>query len=147
MSRIAAFAGLLVLAMSGRAGDPIENFRRLEFPPSGGENFEKGWKERVLADYAVINDADVKSLRTALDDDNPFVRAISAYALGVRGDNSSAEKLAGLVKNDKEYVVRIRALEALAMLKRKPEVFELAQKDRDPGVPFVAKLVSGQLKS
>ena len=27
------------------------------------------------------------------------------------------------------------------------EVFELAQKDRDPGVPFVAKLVVGQIKS
>jgi hypothetical protein len=29
----------------------------------------------------------------------------------------------------------------------KPEVIESALKDRDPGVPFVAKLVAGQLKS
>ena len=147
MRRIAALAGLFVLALSGWAGDPIEKYRRLEFPPSGGENFEKGWKERVAADYAVINDADLKSLRTALSDGNAFVRAIAAYALGVRGDKTSADALAELVKNDKEYVVRIRALEALAMLKMKPEVFELAKKDRDPGVPFVAKLVAGQLKS
>lgn len=147
MRRVFVLAGLLVLSVRGWAGEPIENYRKLEFPPSGGENFEKGWKERVAADYAVINDADLKSLRTALGDGNPFLRAIAAYALGVRGDKTSADALAGLVKNDKEYVVRIRALEALAMLKMKPEVFELAQKDRDPGVPFVAKLVVGQIKS
>jgi hypothetical protein len=147
MRRIAVLAGLLVLALTGWAGDPIEKYRKLEFPPSGGENFEKGWKERVLADYAVINDADLKSLRAALGDGNPFVRAIAAYALGVRGDKTSADALAELVKNDKEYVVRIRALEALAMLKMKPEIFASAKKDRDAGVPFVANLVAGQLKS
>ena len=147
MRRIAGLAALLVLALRGWAGEPIENYRKLKFPPSGGENFEKGWKERVLADYAVINDADLKSLRAALGDGNPFVRAIAAYALGVRGDKTSADALAELLKNDKEYVVRIRALEALGMLKMKPEVFELAKKDRDAGVPFVAKLVAGQLKS
>lgn len=147
MRRVAVLAGLLVLALRGWAGEPIENYRKLEFPPSGAENFEKGWKERVAADYAVINDADLKSLRTALGDRDPFVRAIAAYALGVRGDKTSADALAELVKNDKEYVVRMRALEALAMLKVKPEVFELALRDRDPGVPFVAKLVVGQIKS
>src|SRR5262245_26814334 len=147
MRGIAVLAGLLVLALRGWAGEPIENYRKLEFPHSGGENFEKGWKERVLADYAVINHADLKSLRAALGDGNPFVRAIAAYALGVRGDKTSADALAELVKNDKEYVVRIRAIEALAMLKMKPEVIESAKKDRDPGVPFVAKLVAGQLTS
>ena len=55
--------------------------------------------------------------------------------------------LAELVNNDKEYVVRIRAVEALALLKMKPKVIEAAMKDRDPGVPWVAKLVAGQLKS
>src|SRR5262245_8816176 len=147
MRGIAVLAGLLVLALRGWAGEPIENYRKLEFPHSGGENFEKGWKERVLADYAVINDADLNSLRAALGDDNPFVRAIAAYSLGVRGDKTSADALAELVKNDKEYVVRIRALEALALLKMKPEVFELAQNDRDPGVPFPANHLAGQIKS
>jgi len=128
------------------AGDPIENYRRLEFPPTN-ENFDKGWKDRVAADYAVVNDADLRTLRTALSDGDPFVRAIAAYTLGVRGDKTAADALAELVKNDKEYVVRIRALEALALLKMKSEVFELAKKDRDPGVPFVAKLVAGQVKS
>jgi hypothetical protein len=101
----------------------------------------------VAADYDVINSADLTSLRAALNDDNPFVRAIAAYALGVRRDEASADALADLVKNDKEYVVRIRAVEALALLKMKAEVIESALKDRDPGVPFVAKLVAGQLKS
>jgi hypothetical protein len=101
----------------------------------------------VAADYDVINSADLTSLRAALKDGDPFVRAIAAYALGVRRDCTSADALAELVKNDKKYVVRIRAVEALALLKMKPEVIESAQKDRDPGVPWVAKLVAGQLKS
>ena len=142
-------ACLLLLAPASRSAEPlspIESYRRLEFPPKD-ENFEKGWKDRVAADYDVINSADLTSLRAALKDGDPFVRAIAAYALGVRRDRNSADALAGLVKNDEEYVVRIRAVEALALLKMKPEVIESAQKDRDPGVPWVAKLVAGQLNS
>jgi hypothetical protein len=116
----------------------------LEFPPKD-ENFEMGWKDRVAADYDVINLADLPSLRAALTDRNPFVRAIAAYALGVRRDSTSADSLAELATNDKEYVVRIRAVEALALLKMKPDVIELAKKDLDPGVPFVARLVAGQV--
>jgi hypothetical protein len=142
-------ACLLIQAPTSRSEEPqspIENYRRLEFPPKE-ENFEKGWKDRVAADYDVINSAELTSLRAALKDGDPFVRAIAAYALGVRNDKISADALAELVKNDKEYVVRIRAVEALALLKMKPEVIESALQDPDPGVPFVAKLVAGQLKS
>jgi len=149
MKRTVLTACLLLLVPPSRSAEPlspIENYRRLEFPPND-ENFEKGWKDRVAADYDVINSADLTSLRAALKDGDPFVRAIAAYALGVRSDRTSADALAELVKNDKEYVVRIRAVEALALLKMKPEVIESALKDRDPGVPFVAKLVAGQLKS
>ena len=142
-------ACLLLQAPTSRSAEPlspIENYRRLEFPPNE-ENFEEGWKDRVAADYDVINSADLTSLRAGLKDGDPFVRAIAAYALGVRKDEASAAALAELVKNDKEYVVRIRAVEALALLKMKPEVIEAALKDRDAGVPFVARLVAGQLKS
>jgi len=143
---IACLLLTLPVSQSAEPPSPIENYRRLEFPPSE-ENFEKGWKDRVAADYDVINTADLTSLREALKDDNPFVRAIAAYALGVRKDESSADALAELVKNDKEYVVRIRAVEALALLKMKAEVIESALKDPDPGVPYVAKLVAGEIKS
>jgi hypothetical protein len=142
-------AGWLVLPPTSRSAEPlspIESYRRLEFPPKD-ENFDKGWKDRVAADYDVINSAELPALRAALKDGDPFVRAIAAYALGVRSDRTSADALAELVKNDKEFVVRVRAVEALALLKLKPEVIESALKDRDPGVPFVAKLVAGQLKS
>ena len=142
-------ACLLLTAPASRSAEPlspIENYRRLEFPPND-KNFEMGWKDRVAADYEVINSADLASLRAALKDGDPFVRAIAAYALGVRKDESSADALAELVKNDKEYVVRIRAIEALALLKMKAEVIEEALKDDDPGVPFVAKLVAGQITS
>ena len=149
MKRTVLTACLLLVAPTSRSAEPpspIERYRKLEFPPKD-ENFEKGWKDRVAADYDVINSADLTSLRAALKDGDPFVRAIAAYALGVRRDKTSADALAELVKNDKEYVVRIRAVEALALLKMKPEVIESAKKDRDPGVPWVAKLVAGQLKS
>src|SRR5262245_41083303 len=142
-------AGLLLQAPASRSAEPlspIENYRKLEFPPSD-ENFERGWKERVAADYDVINSADLPSLRAALKDGDPFVRAIAAYALGVRNDKTSADALAELVKSDKEYVVRIRAVEALSLLKMKGEVIESALKDEDPGVPYVARLVAGQLAS
>lgn len=149
MNRILALGCLFSLAAFGRGGDPpspIEKYRSLKYPPTEA-NFELGWKERVAADYEVINSADLPSLRAALKDASPFVRAITAYALGVRGDKDSADSLAELVRTDKDYVVRIRAIEALGLLKMKPEIFETARKDRDPGVPFVAKLVAGKLKS
>ncbi|HMC10619.1 MAG TPA: HEAT repeat domain-containing protein [Pirellulaceae bacterium] len=142
-------ACLLLQAPTSQSAEPlspIEKYQRLAFPPKE-ENFEEGWKDRVAADYDVINSADLTSLRAALQDDDPFVRAIAAYALGVRSDRTSADAIAELVKNDKEYVVRIRAVEALALLKMKPEVIEASLKDREPGVPFVAKLVAGQLQS
>ena len=149
MNRTVLIACLLLLAPTTQSAEPlspIESYRRLEFPPKD-ENFDKGWQDRVAADYDVINSADLTALRAALKDGDPFVRAIAAYALGVRSDKASADALAELVKNDKEYVVRIRAIEALALLKMEPEVIELAKKDPDPGVPFVAKLVAGQIKS
>lgn len=149
MKRTVLFACLVLLATTSHSAEPlspIDAYRKLEFLPKD-ENFEKGWKDRVAADYAVINSADLPALRAALKDDDRFVRAISAYALGVRGDKASADAIAELVKSDKEYVVRIRAVEALGLLKMKPEVIEAAKKDLDPGVPFVAKLVDGQLTS
>ena len=39
------------------------------------------------------------------------MRAIAARALGILGDSDSADALAELVKADKEYLVRIRAVE------------------------------------
>ena len=150
MNRITVLTCLLVLASQNQAQDKpssaIEHYRKLEFPPKD-ENFEKGWKERVAAEFDIINGADLKSLRAALKDGDAYVRAIAAHSLGVLGDKTAADALAALVKNDKEYVVRIRAVEALAFLKMKPEVIEAAKKDRDPGVTWVAKIVAGQLKS
>lgn len=149
MKRSVLFACLLLLASTSHSAEPvspIEAYRKLEFLPKD-ENFDKGWKDRVAADYAVINSAELPALRAGLKDDERFVRAICAYALGVRGDKASADAIAELVKNDKEYVVRIRAVEALGLLKLKPEVIEASKKDLDPGVPFVAKLVEGEVKS
>ncbi len=141
--------GLFLLPLAGRTQppqSPIEKYRQLEFPPKD-ENFEKGWKDRVECEFAVMNAADLKSLRAALKDQDPFVRSIAARALGIRTDKDSAEALADLVKTDPEYMVRIRAVEALGFLKMKPEVIELAKKDRDAGVQWTAKIAAGQLQS
>ena len=145
---IIALVGLFLLPSAGWAQptSPLEKYRKLECLPKD-ENFAKGWQERVALEYEIINTADLKTLRIALKDEDPFVRAIAARALGILGDKDSADALAELVKADKQYLVRIRAVESLGYLKMKPEVIESALKDRDPGVPWVAKLVAGQLKS
>jgi len=102
-------AGLLLLPHTGWAQptSPLETYRRLEYPPKD-ENFAKGWQERVALEYEIINAADRKALRSALKDEDPFVRAIAARALGILGDKDSADALAELVKADKEYFVRLR---------------------------------------
>jgi hypothetical protein len=141
-------AGLLLLPCAGWAqpNSPLEQYRRLQYPPKD-ENFAKGWQERVALEYEIINAADLKTLRSALKDEDPFVRAIAARALGILGDKDSADALAELAKADKEYLVRIRAVESLGYLKLKPEVIQLAMNDRDLGVSWVAKLAAEQLKS
>jgi hypothetical protein len=143
-----ALAGLLLLPYAGwtQPTSPLEKYRKLEFPPKD-ENFAKGWQERVALEYEIINAGDLKVLRIALKDEDPFVRAVAARALGILGDKDSAEALAELVKADKEYLVRIRAVESLGYLKMKSEVIQLAMKDRDGGVSWVAKLAADQLKS
>src|SRR5262249_39947218 len=98
-------------------------------------------------EYEIINSADLKTLRSALKDENPFVRSIAARALGILGDKDSADALAELVKADPQEMVRMRAVEALGLLKLKPEVIELARKDRDAGVQWEAMMAAGQLKS
>jgi hypothetical protein len=145
---IMALAGLVLLPSAGWAQptSPLERYRRLAYPPKE-ENFAKGWQERVALEYEVINAADLKALRSALKDEDPFVRAIAARALGILGDKDSADALAELVKADKEYFVRLRAVESLGYLKMKPDLIRLAMKDRDGGVSWVAKLAADQLKS
>lgn len=142
-------AVLLVLTRTSwaqPASSPLEKYRNLEFPPKA-ENFAKGWQDRVVLEYEIINAADLPSLRAALKDKNPFVRAIAARALGILADKASADALAGLAQNDPEYMVRIRAVESLGYLKMKPDVIEQAKKDRDLGVGWTAGIVAGQIKS
>ncbi|MCI0685360.1 MAG: HEAT repeat domain-containing protein [Gemmataceae bacterium] len=137
-------AGFVAAAVTGWAQppSPLEKYRTLEFPPVV-ENFDKGWKDRVALEYEIINAADLKSLRAALKDDNAFVRSMAARALGILGDKASADALADLVQSDPEYMVRIRAVDALGFLKMRPEAIELAKKDRDAGVQWAARIAAG----
>jgi hypothetical protein len=146
---VVVLAGLVVLLPTGRTQhrpSPLEQYRKLAFPPAD-ENFEKGWQDRVALELEVVNREDLKPLREALKDKSPFVRSVAARALGIRGDRASANALAELVKADPEYMVRIRAVESLALLKVRPEVIELARKDRQAGVQWAAVLAAGQVKS
>ena len=150
MTRIvAALTALLVLpptSWAQPAPSPLEEYRNLAFPAKE-ENFDKGWQERVVLEYEIINAAEAGSLRTALKDKDGFVRSMAARALGIRGDKDSAEALAGLVKSDPEYMVRIRAVESLAYLRMKRDVIELAKKDKHGGVTWTADLAARQLDS
>jgi len=129
-----------------RNASPLERYRKLEFPPKDA-NFDKGWKDRVVLEFEIINGADLRTLRAALKDENSFVRAVAARALGILGDKQSADALAELAKGDPEYFVRIRAVESLGYLKMKSEAIEAAKKDRQGGVRWVAVMAEGQLKS
>jgi HEAT repeat protein len=145
-----ATAACLLLPLAIAAADapsaPLDRFRKLEFSPAE-ENFEKGWRERVAAEFDVVNDAKLDDLRAALKDENLFVRSIAARTLGIRGDKESAAALAELVKSDPEHVVRIRAVEALGLLKLHPEAIELARKDAHLAVQWSANLAARQLDS
>jgi len=142
-------AGLHVpLAVIGAQplSSPLERYRKLEFPPSE-ENFDKGWKDRVALEFQVVNAADLGTLRTALKDPDPLVRSMAARTLGIRGDKDSAESLAELVKSDSEYMVRIRAVEALGHLKMRAEAIDLAKKDAHLAVQWAADTAARQIKS
>ena len=139
---------VLTATSPGRAQppSPLESYRNLKHLPTK-ENVNKGWQERILVEFEVVNSATLGELRAGLKDKNPFVRSIAARALGVRGDKDSADALAALVKVDPEGMVRIRAVDALGLLKLKPEAIELAQKDSSDGVRWVAKIAAGQVKA
>ena len=141
-------AGLLVVSQHGwtEPPSPLDKYRNLKYRPTM-ENFNKGWEERVLVEFEIVNSADLGALRAGLKDQNSFVRSIAARALGIRGDKASADALAELVKTDPEYMVRARAVESLGLLKMKPETIELAKKDSNSGVQWVARMAAGQIRS
>jgi hypothetical protein len=142
-------ASLLVPLATARAQaptSPLERYRKLEFPPAE-ENFQKGWQDRVALEFAVINAADLGELRKALQDKDPLVRSMAARALGIRGDKESAAAIEELLKSDPESMVRIRAVEALGLLKLKTEAIELARKDRHLAVQWAANIAARQVES
>jgi len=139
---------VLAFSSSGRAEDPspLERYRNLKVPPIK-ENFNTGWQERVLLEFDIVNSEGLGVLRAALKDPNPYVRAMAARALGIRGDKESAAALALLAVTDPEAPVRVRAVESLGLLRLQPEAIELAKKDKSDAVQWVAKMSAGQLKS
>src|SRR5262249_38709846 len=141
--------GIVLTAASPVRAEPpslLDSYRDLKHPPTK-ENFNKGWQERVLVEFEIVNSADLAALRAGLKEGNPFVRSIAARTLGIRGDKDSADTLAALVKADPEAMVRVRAVEALGLLKLKPEVIELAKKDSSDAVQWVARMAAGQFKA
>src|SRR5262245_10476562 len=97
---------VLVASPPGRAEppSPLEIYRNLKQRPTM-ENFNKGWEERVLVEFEIVNSADPGALRAGLKDKDPFVRAIAARALGIRGDKASADALGELARTDPEPMV------------------------------------------
>jgi hypothetical protein len=125
---------------------PLEKYRNMEYRPTM-ENFDKGWKERVLVEFEIVNSADLRALRAGLKDRDRYVRSVAARALGIRGDRASADALAEVAKSDPEAMVRSRAVESLGLLKMKAEAVKLAKKDASSAVQWVARMAAGQLRS
>jgi hypothetical protein len=142
-------AGLLFFQSLGwgqQPSLPLEEYRNLKYPPIA-ENFDKGWKERVALEFEIINAGDFKSLRAALKDENRFVRAMAVRALGILADKASGDAIAKLAKDDSEFIVRMRAVESLGLLKMHPAAIKLAKKERDGGVRWSAGLAAEEFKS
>lgn len=146
MKTFAALMSLAVLVSVATAQSPLEKYRDLEFPAEP-ENFDKGWKDRVALEFEIINSADLKPLRDALKDEDRLVRSMAARALGIREDKASADALAELAQDDPEFAVRIRAVEALGLLKMNLDAIEAVKKDGHGGVRWAANLAADQLKS
>jgi cyclophilin family peptidyl-prolyl cis-trans isomerase/HEAT repeat protein len=70
----------------------------------------------ALAAGRIGDPAAVADLVTLLRDDEPFVRAMAAFALGEVEDQSGANALLGTLKDTKDPVLRARAIEALGKL-------------------------------
>lgn len=153
---IAALLTLAAMLPMVRAQDdasPLERYRTLEYPAlpkdsgNGFQVMDMGWKERVALEFEIINNADLEALRSGLRHDDPLVRSIAARTLGIRKDRASVAALADLALNDPEYMVRIRAVESLGLLKVKLEVIEAVKKKDEAGVAWSADLAIDQLKS
>lgn len=125
---------------------PLERYRNLEFRAEP-DNFDKGWRERVVLEFEIVNDEELETLRTGLSDEDPYVRSMAARALGIRGDKASADVLAELALSDPEFMVRIRAVESLGLLKTKLDVIESAKKDPQGAVRWSADLAADQFHS
>ena len=143
---ITGLLALLPAVSAHQSPSALERYGKLPYPPVY-ENFDQGWQERVELEFELVNTADLPSLRSGLHDSNPFVRAMAARVLGFRSDTTSADAIADLAIRDSDYSVRIRAVEALGFLKRKPEVIEQAKKDSDPGVQWSALTIAGLVNS
>jgi len=135
----------LPTAISAEEASPIERCRAMDFSLAG-DKFDAPWKARVALEFEFVNQVDLPTLRAALVDKNLFVRAMAARALGIRGDQNSADTIAKLALSDPEYLVRVRAVEALGLLKLKPEVIEAAKKDTHGGVRWEADLSADVLQ-
>lgn len=156
MQRIITWISLVLLSNVLSAQEPksaLEKYRDLKFPAApeqsgnGFKDMDKGWKERVALEFEVVNTTDLKSLRAGLKNEDRLVRAMAARALGIHKDKASVEILADLAQNDPEYMVRIRAVESLGLLKMKLQVIEAVKENDEAGVAWAADLAIDQFKS
>ena len=140
---------LLTTTLGEEPLSAIDRYGKLKIPriTKMFTDIDDGWRDRVALEFEIINDPDLESLRAALKDEKPVVRGMAARALGILADRESADALAELVKSDDSYLVRIRAVESLGFLKMKPDIIELATKDKQGGVRWSARLAEEQLKS
>ena len=131
------------LALLGQSG-PLDAYRKLDFSQKRGK-FDDACRDRIELEFGIIRAGKAGPLRAALADPKRDVRAFAATALGVLKDAASVKVLSGMVREDKDALVRGMAVQALGWLKSGKDAIAAAKSDGSRDVKFLAKVAEGHL--
>ncbi|MCG3133513.1 MAG: hypothetical protein HMLKMBBP_00691 [Planctomycetes bacterium] len=160
----AALCVIPMFALAAAAADPqlpapaaarLDAFRKVAWGerlrPERPDPAPEGWLARLEAEWALstLSGADGKALVALVADPDRFVRAVAARAAGIVQPEGAGPALAAALAAEKEKMVRIAQIEALARIGG-PGALEAVEAQQVPGadadVVFHVGLARRQLK-